>query len=237
MKCKKIVATILSLVLGLIFSLVWGLHVLGHMYFRFSWMDALHPNRYNFQSSTKLFYGIQSIALEENGLNQKIVLKILACAVSGSIVLAVVLTNFLHPFPSNENTEQNNQPTVDLGSIEIVSHAPTYELHHSIRSTGEHNYDLEGFLNVTVNNPTDHRITMSLTARYIVTATYSSSEHPPGSLEMVHRRTVTKSVYEQWKRPYLFSLFFRPFDAGYPIELNVTFHKVEILNVERQLIS
>lgn len=170
-------------------------------------------------------------------MNQKIVLTILACAVSSSIVLAVVLTNFLHPFPSNGSTEQNNQPTVDLGSIEIVSHASTYELHHSIRSTGEHNYDLEGFLNVTVNNPTDHRITMSLTVRYNVTATYSSSGHPPGSLKMVHRRTVTKTIYEQWKRPYLFSLFFRPIDAGYPVELIVTFHEVEILNVERQLIS
>ena len=125
----------------------------------------------------------------------------------------------------------------DLEEIKIMSWKPAWELVTCLRRpTGETNYDLDGFLNVTVDNPTDYRVRMSLTVRYDVAFNYTVWGETK-TLHNSHRRTVSKTIYEQWQRSYEFGLFYHPFDGDNPPNLHIIRFDVQLIDTKVSLLN
>lgn len=166
-------------------------------------------------------------------------LVLISVILAGILLAGIVTAIFFTPTqPNNSIGQEGNQDSdgnINLDPIEILSYEPCYELIESItRESGATNYDVSGLLNVTVDNPTDYRIRLSLTVRYSVSMTYTlwgerKTRHG------YHKRTTSKTIYEQWKRSYKFQLFYWAFDADKPPNLNITQFDVEMVEVHRQL--
>jgi len=163
------------------------------------------------------------------------------------IVIAVVLIGVVfsrYPFQAgkdepieDENShedgpqDQNTPGNITQNEIRILSWDPAWELITCLpRETGETNYDLHGFLNVTVDNPSEDRVRMSLTVRYDYAFNYTLWGEPK-IRHNSHKRTVSHTIYEHWERSYEFTLFYQPFDGDSPPNLQMIRFDAEILEV------
>jgi hypothetical protein len=158
-------------------------------------------------------------------------------------VIAIVLSSVVlcsYYFQSVREDPLGDEKSVDDGTLKeitILSWTPAWELVTCLqRPTGETNYDLDGFLNVTVNNPTDHRVRISLTVRYDYAFNYTVWGDTK-TLHNSHKRTVRETIYEQWQRSYKFGLFYHPFDGDNPPNLHIIRFDVQLIDTKVSLLN
>jgi len=154
------------------------------------------------------------------------------------VLSSIVLGNYyFHGGGEEPLGDEKSVGNGDLEEIKVLFLKPAWELIPCLqRPMGETNYDLDGFLNVTVDNPTDHRVRMSLTVRYDVAFNYTVWGETK-TFHNSHKRTVSKTIYEQWQRAYKFGLFYHPFDGDNPPNLQIIRFDVQLIDTNVSLLN